>query len=133
MDNEIRWKQRFANLQKAYLQLSSAVGRFEELDDLSKEGLVQRFEYTLELSWKCLKDYLEAESIVAKTPKEVIRQAFHYEFINDGELWIEMLNNRNMLSHTYNEELFHKATDAIVNHYFKEISELIHFFENANQ
>ncbi|NLR90491.1 hypothetical protein HGP29_04700 [Flammeovirga sp. SR4] len=69
---------------------------------------------------------------MANTPKEVIRQSFHYEIIDDGEIWLEMLNNRNLLSHTYNEELFHKATNAVVNSYFNEISKLIEFLNNAN-
>lgn len=132
MDNlkETRWRQRYKNFQRAFQQLTYAVDRIDSLDDLSKEGLIQRFEYTLELSWKTLKDYLEAKEVQVKFPKDVIRQAFQAEIIANGELWLEMLNNRNLFSHTYNEEIFNEAIHNIVQLYYKEIEELYKFFDN---
>jgi len=66
MEKEIRWRQRFENFNKAYSQFNAAILEFENLSVLEKEGLIQRFEYTFELAWKTLKDYLEANEVVAK-------------------------------------------------------------------
>ena len=128
---EIRWKQRFQNFEKAFFQLKKGVNLFENLDELSKEGLIQRFEYTLELAWKTIKDYLESEEeIVAKSPKSAIKNAFQTDIIDDGELWINMLQDRNLMAHTYDEDNFKKALDNIINHYFAEIEKLYNFFKN---
>ena len=72
---EIRWRQRYENLKRAYALYQEGVQR-EELNRLEKEGLIQRFEYTFELSWKTLKDYLEAKGILVSYPRDVIKEAF---------------------------------------------------------
>jgi nucleotidyltransferase substrate binding protein (TIGR01987 family) len=87
---ETRWKQRFTNLIKAYRQLENANKRFSELSVLEKEGLVQRFEYTFELSWKTLKDYLESQGSPVQFPRDVIKEAFSAGVIEDGETWMDM-------------------------------------------
>lgn len=75
---EIRWKQRFENLTKAYNQLHAAMERIDQLSTLEKDGLIQRFEYTFELAWKTMKDYLESQEVTAGFPRDVIKAAFHY-------------------------------------------------------
>ncbi len=125
---EIRWKQRFTNFGKAYLQLKDAIDKFDSLDDLSKEGLVQRFEYTFELAWKTLKDYLESEGIISQFPREVLKQGFHVNILNNGEVWIDMLEKRNLLAHTYDKNNFNTALEFIRKSYFPEISHLYEFF-----
>jgi nucleotidyltransferase substrate binding protein (TIGR01987 family) len=103
---EIRWKQRYSNLSKAFAQLKQAAEAISTLSELEKEGLVQRFEYTFELSWKTLKDYLESKGVMVSFPREVIKEAFANEVVVDGETWLEMLDNRNLMAHTYNEAIF---------------------------
>lgn len=125
---EIRWEQRFINFEKAFLLLKEAVSRYESLDDLSKEGLVQRFEYTFELAWKTLKDYLESKGVIAKFPRDVIKNAFQTELINNGEAWIDMLEKRNLLAHTYDKKNFEEALSTIINFYYPEILNLYNFF-----
>ncbi|WP_346243621.1 nucleotidyltransferase substrate binding protein [Shouchella clausii] len=120
----IRWKQRFQNFKRAYLRLKEAVDRYEQLSDLEKEGMIQRFEYTFELSWKTLKDYLESEGVEVRFPREVIKTAYQYELIDHGEVWMNMLESRNILSHTYNEKSFQEAVGKVVHSYFQEISSL---------
>jgi len=124
MDKEIRWRQRFENFDKAYKQFNAAILDFESLSVLEKEGLIQRFEYTFELAWKTLKDYLEAKEVVAKFPIEVIKTAFHYEIIADGEVWMDMLDKRNILAHTYDEERFNFAIKKIKEEYYEAISQV---------
>lgn len=114
----------FQNFEKAYNQFHAAILEFDKLNVLEKEGLIQRFEYTFELAWKTLKDYLESQEVVVKFPREVIKAAFHYELIQDGETWMDMLEKRNLLSHTYDEERFNFAVNMIKKDYYKAISQV---------
>jgi nucleotidyltransferase substrate binding protein (TIGR01987 family) len=127
---EIRWKQRFQNFEKAFEQLSKGVYIYEKLDEIGKEGLIQRFEYTLELAWKTLKDYIESEKILAKSPASTIKYAFQMEIIENGELWMKMLDDRNLMAHTYDEENFNYALINIKEKYYEEIKKLYEFFKN---
>ena len=123
-EKEDRWRQRFQNFEKAYGQFRAAIFDFEKLSVLEKEGLIQRFEYTFELAWKTLKDYLEAQEVTAKFPREVIKVAFHYDLIQDGEVWMDMLEKRNLLAHTYDEERFNFAVTKVKEHYYKAITQV---------
>jgi nucleotidyltransferase substrate binding protein (TIGR01987 family) len=121
---QIRWKQRFQNFEKAYSQLKLAIKDFEKLTVLEKEGLIQRFEYTFELAWKTLKDYLESQEVIVSFPREVIKSAFHYGLIKDGEIWMDMLEKRNLMAHTYDEKRFNLAVSKIKEEYFNAISQV---------
>ena len=104
MNTEIRWEYRFANFRRAYVLLSGAFDDgVEALSQLEREGVIQRFEYTFELAWLTLKDRLEYDGVALTTvtPRNVIRQAFHAKLIADGDAWIDMLTDRNLMSHTY--------------------------------
>lgn len=111
---EIRWKQRFENFTKAYNLFENAVLEYKNLNRLELEGMIKRFEYTFELAWKTLKDYLEAESVNANFPREVIKTAFQYNIIEDGEIWMEMLESRSVMVHTYSEERFLPIVTQVV-------------------
>jgi nucleotidyltransferase substrate binding protein (TIGR01987 family) len=123
-EKENRWRQRFQNFEKAYGQFHAAILDFEKLNILEKEGLIQRFEYTFELAWKTLKDYLESQEVVVRFPREVIKAAFHYELIQDGDMWMDMLEKRNLLAHTYDEERFNFAVTKIKEDYYKAIAQV---------
>ena len=129
IDKDIRWKQRFQNFKRAYNQLKASVEQVNELSDLEKEGMVQRFEYTFELAWKTIKDYLEAQEVDAKFPRQAIKQAFLYEIIEDGETWMDMLEQRNLMAHTYEESIFKKAVEKITNDYFPAITQVWIYFQ----
>ena len=126
---QIRWKQRFQNFEKAYLQLKKAVDLYPALSDLEKEGLIQRFEYTFELAWKTLKDYLENQQVPVKFPRDTIKQAFHYELIADGDVWMDMLEKRNLIAHTYDEKNFQQAVTIITNQYFSALTQLFAYLQ----
>ena len=125
---EIRWRQRFDNFQRAYKRLEEAVSRANELDDLAKEGLIQRYEITFELSWKLLKDYLEAEGFIVNSPRSAIKTAVEQNIITNGETWMEMLYSRNLTTHTYDEAMFNETFDAVINDYFELIRSLYEYF-----
>ncbi|MBI2339286.1 MAG: nucleotidyltransferase substrate binding protein [Deltaproteobacteria bacterium] len=103
---DVRWKQRFSNFSKALEQFEQAV-KTNTLDRLAQEGLIQRFEYTFELAWKCLQDILQERGYEAiRGPKPVLEQSFQDGLIDDGVLWMEMLRARNEASHLYDEKVF---------------------------
>lgn len=122
---DIRWLQRFDNFHRAYTMFHDAVMRYEQLSDLEKEGLIQRFEYTFELAWKTMKDYLEAQGVITGFPREVIKSAFHYNIIKDGDVWMDMLEKRNILAHTYDEERFKQAVALVKDTYFEHIAQVL--------
>jgi len=106
-EQDVRWLQRFSNFRKAFNQLDSAVQLSEEreLSDLEKQGLIQAFEYTYELSWNMIRDYFRWQGNTGITgSRDAIREAFANGLIEDGDGWMRMLKDRNRTSHTYNEE-----------------------------
>lgn len=126
MTDAIRWKQRFENFERAFLLLQEAFGNDpSEMSDLEKEGAIQRFEYTFELAWKTLKDYLVYNGVVFDpiTPRSVIKQAFAARIIKDGRTWIDMLEQRNVMSHTCDKESFEAVCDNISRHYLAALEQ----------
>ncbi len=123
MSQDVRWIQRFDNLERAYLFLEKACQQ-ALFTPLEAAGLVRSFEFTFELAWKTLKDYLNQQGIDVKYPRDTIKQAFQSELIQDGHLWIQMLDRRNELTHTYNEEQAKKAVEIIRGSYFQAISQV---------
>lgn len=131
MESPIRWKQRFQNLNRAVVLLREPLDRgVARLSILEKEGVVQRFEFTVELAWKTLKDYLEFEGVVIEpaTPRRVIKEAFAARILDDGQVWIDMLDHRNLLSHTYDERAFGDAVQALADRYLPAIERLHTWF-----
>lgn len=117
---DIRWKQRFQNFDKAFLRLSKAMLIIREDPDnfLLQAGLIQIYEFTFELSWKTLKDYLEAEGFTCPSPRATLRQAFQSGYIQEGDLWLQALNDRNLTIHTYDEETALSVANNIQTSYF---------------
>ncbi len=131
MSEDIRWKQRFHNFDRAFVLLREALEQKPEaLSMLEKEGVIRRFEYTFELAWKTLEDYLEEGGLVISpvTPRQVIKDAFAAKVISDGQVWIDMLDNRNLLSHNYDLSVFERAVNAIAKHYLPAMEKLHEFF-----
>ena len=130
-DPDVRWKQRFQSFDRAFALLREAMQRGPSaLNQLEQEGAIQRFEYSLELAWKTAKDFLEDSGIVIDpvTPREVVKQAFAAKVIADGQVWIDMLNHRNLLSHTYNCAVFGEAVEALAARYLPAFEQLHAYF-----
>ena len=121
--NDIRWKHRFQNFEKAFLHLQSAVLK-TNLSDLEKAGLIQIYEFTFELGWKTVKDFLEEKNVEVKFPRDTIKEAFKYEIIEQGDIWMDMLEKRNLMSHTYDETTAELAYKLITQTYFKAIEQV---------
>lgn len=103
-----------------------------EINDLAIDGILHRFEFTFELSWKMVKDYLEYLGLTEKTgsPREVIQLGFKQGIIEDGEMWIQMMLSRNLLSHLYNEDTSREIYEKIKNEYIDLFVKLKDKFEN---
>lgn len=123
---DIRWKQRFENLDKALTRLLRTQKEFRKADDqeLLRIALIGAFMFTFELSWKTLKDLLNYEGIQVTFPREVIKQAFQNDLIEDGELWIRMLESRNVMSHAYDEAVAIEVARSILESYLPAFEKL---------
>ena len=121
---DIRWEQRFANYQKALNQLQKFIDK-GELSELEEQGLIKAFEYTYELAWNTVKDFLEYRGQTdIYGSRDAIRKAFELGLIEDGEGWMDMLKSRNVTSHTYNEETAQEICQAVVKVYYSLFKQL---------
>lgn len=134
MNQDVRWKQRFENYARAFNLFRGALlsRPLDEFTDLELEGLIHRFEYSFELAWKTMKDFLEDSGvqIVPVTPKTVIKEAFAAKVIDDGQGWIEMMLERNLLAHTYDERRFRTALVNIRNKYLALLEAFHQWMQN---
>ena len=127
MSREVRWHCRFRNFSRAYTLLREAMERkVAELNELEREGAIQRFEYTFELAWLTLKDRLEYAGVTLSeiTPRNVIREAFAAKLIADADAWMDMLVDRNLMSHTYDFARFEAVIENIRSRYLAVLDNL---------
>lgn len=123
-NKDIRWIQRFANYQKALKQLSKFIEK-GNLNELEEQGLIQSFEYTHELAWNTLKDFLESRgNKEIYGSKDATREAFKLNLIGSGDIWMDMIQSRNETSHTYNDDVSKKISKNIMERYYPEFSGL---------
>jgi nucleotidyltransferase substrate binding protein (TIGR01987 family) len=126
-DQDIRWIQRFNHFIHAFAQLHEAVTLAQQrpLSKLEEQGLIQAFEFTHELAWNTLKDFLEgrgARNLYGS--KDTTREAFKHGLIENGEAWMDMIQSRNLTSHTYNEGTAKQIVAAILEAYFPAFAAL---------
>ncbi len=122
---DVRWRQRFQSFGKAFAQLSAAadLAHQRKLTDLEQQGLIQAFEFTHELAWKTLKDFLESRGASELYgSKDATREAFAQGLIANGDEWMAMIAARNRSSHTYNEKTAQDITKAILSGFVREFS-----------
>ena|SRR6266487_5256782 len=122
-NKDVRWRQRLENFRKAFTQLASAAAltRQRDLTDLEQQGLIQAFEFTHELAWNTLKDFLESrgsQNIFGS--KDATREAFGAGLIDNGDAWMQMIESRNATTHTYDEETADAIGQAILSRYVPE-------------
>ncbi|KHJ37330.1 nucleotidyltransferase substrate binding protein, family [Pedobacter glucosidilyticus] len=133
MEQDIRWEQRFSNYVKALQKLTQSIEYIKNnhanrkelvdrdfvLNEMLREGLIQRFEYTHELAWNVMKDYAiyQGNSSVGGS-RDASREAFQLQLIADGNVWMDMISSRNKTSHTYNEETAEEIFSKIIQQYY---------------
>lgn len=136
MPEDIRWEQSFSNYLKAFQLLRRAVelAATRELSELEQQGLVHGFEFTHELAWNVLKDYLEEQGFVGIIgSKNATREAFKNSLIEDGEAWMEMIKSRNLGSHTYNPEIAEEIVKAILTRFYPAFVQLAQKFTSLSE
>ena len=133
---DIRWIQRFNHFSKAFAQLNKAVelSKQRQLSELEEQGLIQAFEFTHELAWNTLKDFLEERGVQdLYGSRDTTREAFKTGLIENGEAWMNMIQSRNMTSHTYEESTAKEIVSAILKTYHAEFEALRVKFEGLKK
>ena len=119
-----RWQQRLKDFEKSAARLKEAASK-KEFSDLEKDGVIQRFEFTFELAWKTLKDYLESQGFSGiASPKKALQKSFSMDLASDGNVWINMLEDRNRMSHLYSRAASETIFQNIKKYYVPAIDEL---------
>ncbi|MBD5296043.1 MAG: nucleotidyltransferase [Bacteroides sp.] len=129
MDEDVRWLQRLSNYRKALRKLEEGLNQLSLLQsnnllDIVREGVIQRFEFTHELAWKVMKDYLEYQGVKVMGSRDAIRNALNYNLISD-KVWLKSVDARNLTSHTYDEEIADEVFESITNIYFPLFQEFM--------
>jgi nucleotidyltransferase substrate binding protein (TIGR01987 family) len=130
-DPDVRWRQRLHSFRKAFgrLRAAATIASERELSDLEQQGLIQAFEFTHELAWKVLKDFLESKGVTEiYGSKDATRSGFAHGLIEDGDDWMAMIESRNQTSHTYNEDIADAIAAAILSLYVPQFEEFEHQF-----
>jgi len=129
-NDDIRWKQRFQNFEKAMGHLKDAL-EIVNPDLLQIAGIIQFFEMSYELAWNVLKDYLEEQGFIeVNSPRSAIKKAFEVGLIENGHVWMNLLLDRNLTAHTYDEEKATEVEELIHERYFPLLMQL---YQNLKQ
>lgn len=123
-----KFESKLANFINALQRLKESAVELAKIDasDVVRDGVIQRFEFTYELAWKTTKEYLEGIGIVDKTsPKAVIKEAYAQKLIVNEQNWLLMLNDRNLTSHVYKEEMAREIAARITTLYINEFEKLL--------
>jgi nucleotidyltransferase substrate binding protein (TIGR01987 family) len=120
VNDDVRWKQRFENFERAFSQFKQAIDKQdEESVSLIKDGTIHRFKVTHELAWKVLKDFLEYEGHQnINGSRSAIRVAFNIDLLADGQVWMNMIDSRNRTVHTYHEKILEQEFHLVVSDYY---------------
>ncbi|MFA5879810.1 MAG: nucleotidyltransferase substrate binding protein [Candidatus Margulisiibacteriota bacterium] len=115
------------NFQKALNKLAKILNVSEDVE-YKIDAVIKRFEFTYELSWKLLKAVLEYKGLIAKTPRDCFKEAFAAGIIDDSDAWVNMIEDRNLISHTYQEDSANEIYENIKEVYFAKFKELESLF-----
>lgn len=126
---DLRWKQRFANFSKAMNHLENAL-QIPEPDIVQKAGIIQFFEMSFELAWNMVNDYLEEQGFVdIKSPRGALKKAFEMNILENGHDWMDLLQDRNLTAHTYDEQKASDMEKLIKDKYFPILKDLLDSFK----
>lgn len=121
--------QRIENYKHAFAQLEDAVKRYlaSPQDTLYRDGLIQRFEFTVELAWKSLREYLEDQGVIlaVSSPRAVLKEAYAVGVIDDADAWNAILTVRNLTSHVYDEATAAEIARQICEDFISSLRDLL--------
>ena len=126
------FKTKANNFKNAVQRLQETIKEYEETkSDSVRDGGIQRFEFCVELAWKTTREYLLDQNFVdINSPKSVMREAYSYGILNDGDIWSKALNDRNLTSHVYDEKTANEIFSRIQNDYITILKELSEYFSD---
>lgn len=126
--------QKVENYQNALKRLEEAIARYQTAtsDTLYRDGLIQRFEFTFELAWKSLKEYMEDQGMVLTivSPRSVLKEAYAAGIIDNPDIWNEAVDSRNLMSHIYDEETAISIADRVSSEFIIPLTTLAEFYKN---
>jgi len=132
MEKDIRWKQRYSNYQKALAQLNETSAFFvankensdKILRKVSQEALIKCFEFTIELAWQTMRDFLAFKGNIQENygSRDSVRDALRFNLIENGQVWQDMIDDRNRAAHAYNESNAVGLADKIIKSYLEEFN-----------
>lgn len=130
MENKvIRWQQRFKNFSKSLQYLEQGL-QIPNPDIVQKAGIIQFFEMSFELAWNLVKDYLEDQGFAdVKSPRGALKKAFEMNILENGHAWMDLLQDRNLTAHTYDEQKASDMEQLIQNKYYPLLKELYSSFK----
>lgn len=112
-NKDIRWQQRFSNYRRALAQLKE-VAELKLPNKFEEQGLIQAFEFTYELAWNTLRDFLEYQGVSDVIgSRDAFRKAFSEGVVSNGAVWMRMIERRNRTMHTYNESTAREIAEAV--------------------
>lgn len=117
-------------MEEIFNSFKKSIQRFKEILQKEKtvenrDSAIQRFEFTIEIAWKCIQKFLKNEQIICRSPNECLKEAFKYGLIEDDPRWHRAFEDRNLTSHTYDEE---NADDV-----YNRLQDYIEIFEKLEQ
>lgn len=122
---DIRWHQRLNNYGKALHQMTRMMNKYPELNDFELQGLIKSFEYTFELAWNVIKDYYSYQGITTiQGSRDAFRMAYNRGLIQNGSVWMNMIDSRILTVHSYDEETAGKIINSITEEYYEEFKKL---------
>lgn len=122
---------KYMNLKKAYDRLLEVSKLYDGKDDIIRDSLIQRFEFTYELTHKTLREFMKYLGVTLENsfPRTIYKKAYVNNLISNDKVWISLLEDRNSTSHIYSEDLADEIANRIVNEYVDAIGELVNNLE----
>ncbi|WP_346899520.1 nucleotidyltransferase substrate binding protein [Clostridium sp. UBA7503] len=122
---------KYMNLKKAYGKLKEVSDIYDGKNEIIRDSLIQRFEFTYELTHKTMKEFMKYLGVTLENsfPRTIFKKAYVNNLISDDKVWINLLEDRNSTSHIYNENLANEVADRIIEYYVNAIGELVENLE----
>ena len=122
--NHNKAKELYLDYQNSVERLSESLKENININSFIVDAVIQRFEFTFEIAWKLMREILLFRGKEVSSPRMAIKEGFKEKFFEDGDDWIKMLEDRNLTSHTYKQDLANEIYERIMNKHYKLLKDL---------